>query len=76
MLNNSQIGRLAQDILRWMEPETQRLIEKASPEQRKTYQTYSASYLARTTEEPYTDIYRAMGMVIAEIAERPEGPTQ
>ena len=38
MLDDNYIGRMARDILELLNPETQRLIETATPEERKAYQ--------------------------------------
>jgi len=38
MFNDSYYGRMARDILELLDPDTQRLIETATPEERKAYQ--------------------------------------
>lgn len=73
MLDDSEIGRMAQDILRWLDPETQRLLEIATPDEHKTYQHFFAAYAAGQSGEPYGHLYLAFGMIIAEIAEKPKG---
>lgn len=73
MIDDSRIGRMARDILEALDLETQRLIETATPDECKDWQHAFASYLAVATGDPYHDLYRAFGLVIKEIAAKPEG---
>ena len=57
MLDESLIGRMARDILELLDPETQWLIESATPEERKAYQGWFASYLSASSGEPHTSTF-------------------
>lgn len=67
MIDDSRLGRMALDILRVLDIETQELIRVATADELKTYQHQFAAYLAFAAGEPYHDLYRAFGMVVNEI---------
>ena len=75
MFDDSYIGRMAWDILEALDPETQWLIETSTPEERRAYQGWFASYVSASSGEPYKYLYRAFGRVMAEIAEKPGATT-
>jgi hypothetical protein len=70
MLTDSHIDQMAKDILEAMNPESQGIIEEATPEERKFYQEWFASYVAASSGEPYDHLYLAVGKVIEEIASK------
>jgi thiaminase len=76
MLTDSTIDQMALDILDAMNPESQQTIEEATPEERKFYQEWFASYVSASSGEPYEELYLAVGKVIEEIAEKGEASIQ
>lgn len=70
MLTDSHIDQMALDILDAMNPESQQVIEQASPKERKFYQEWFASYVSASSGEPYEHLYLAIGKVIEEIVSK------
>ena len=53
MVDDSHIGRIAQDMLEALDPDFQRLIETSTDDERKTYQHLGVAYVAKASGEPY-----------------------